>query len=1175
MIKYWTKYKEIFFLLLISLIPLLWYGTGSHQLIFSNDVGYNLNPVGLFKSKLFAWESTLNFGSTQAELTGFIPNFSIEALLTLLSHSVFNAQKIYVVSWFFTIMIVMYWFVKKIPVFANKPYMAFMAAVLFGINHFQLYAWRIFWRGLFSTYVTLPIFFILLTEYFEERRSLIRTSIFISLTLFLFNGGGSPPTFGALILLVLTLVLYYFLSGLLHKSAIHFLKKCTLLFIVAGLFTFLISSYWLLPYIYYAKNSYSTIVSGIGGVLQTLAWTDVVSANTSILNLLRASGTALWGADVAGYAQVYSQNPFFIILSYLAPVLALSAIIVAKKSSERKYIYIFSVFVVIAVLFSAGTHAPLRGFYVFLLKTIPGYVIFRSPIWKFGGLLWFSYAVLISFTISTFKERIYAYSDRMKEVKKLISHLIPVMFLVIVFGYNFPFFNGNFYKWNVGLDIMEEIPQYVLDFGKWVDTNLNDDSRTLLLPDLNTNWRAEAYKWGYWSLGPATYYVTTKNTLTNESSLINKEPPIVDSLYAALRNNDPIWLNLAKLLNVRYLLLQNDFFYNLSWQPTTPPSVYKSILTNSKDVAPLQTFAEWELYKVTGNTTPIIYTPTVLNFAGTDGTAIKDILEINSNRSLSARPLIVFLDDSITDKVKNNLPEGNNVIIQAKCVLCKPEEITSVTNSIFSEIPYASLLPDSVFYFYISWKEDRMLKNTSNFADQRIDVDLALADKRLSEINQLISRKDRSGSNDLIKLTAQRYSNLLADIMRQQTNLSESARNDYLVRILEYLEAQRRYIREISDQNMISKLIPDLSYSILRATQEIKTNVWMTNEENDQKFTVNLDKADNYSLTISNNKGKQTSVFIDGNRQTAEDTVFLTQGVHQVELRSPNDNLVDSQHATSSGQYDLNYGEKVSFPVSGFSGQNTYQIKFNYRIIQGKAPSVILHQDNDEKSIGTDLSSDNSLKDDGKWNNFTKVFSSNVDAKSGVIDIIKMGFDNSESIFEISNLTVNEMVTPQLLFVRKSGGSSLYAPRITFQKLSPIRYRVHVENATAPYFLNFGEQFDRSWEIYMKNSQPLSLRDGHFTSYFNGDVKEIRPQNIFLDRELFTDVMSKASGGNFHFQTNGFGNGWYITKIGTYDISIVYWPQVFYYFGIIISGIILLISLAILFKLNKLNDKQN
>lgn len=798
------KYKDILFILLIGIIvPLLWYGSDPNTIIASHDVGSFLNPVELAKTRLFTWYSGINFGRSQTDASGSIIYYGLEALGAFLTGSVFTGQKIVVILWFIFPMLVLYILLQKIPVFKNKPYMAFFAALIFQFNHFQQQGWRVFWRTRFSTYILLPIILILLIDYLEGRRKLLKTAVYIGLSVFLLNGGGSPPVFGANILLVLVTIFYYLLINF-RNNFIIYLKR-SILFILAGaVSTLLMSSFWFIPYLYNSLKTYSQIVQSMGGVSASLAWTDVVSQYTSTLNLLRNVGLLFWDTS-SGDPHLFFANPILIIFSFIWPILTFSAIFFAKKHEEKKYVILFLLFAVIGLIFTAGTHPPFRSFYVFFLNYIPGYVIFRSPLYKFGNLLWFSYAVLIAFSLSSIFEKIKSYSRSV-----LWSKFLPLFFLSFILLWDYPVFKNQFFDFNKDFSTVLKIPPYVFDFGNWMDKNIDPNARTLLLPDSDKNWRWEVYRWRYSSFGSQLIpFLTTKNTISNDVSALDMEQTIVmlDKLYELIKNNDPIWLTIARKFNIRYLILRRDYYYDLDWMPTTQPNLYEKILAQESNVEKIKTSGEWDLYRIkTDIPVEKIYLVNKPVFYSQNDDNIILPLSIMRQKGLVSSDNIHLIP---AKGISNNADDSQNVIVAPSPI----DSFLPVGNDGLV-LPKTEFLPDSPLYFLVDNKERELLKNAVMPEDMaNIYIDLSL--NRLAELNEFINLKV-----DLKKIenVSSRYILLLNDMKRNIDKLLQSKKDTDRIAIrskgflIEEKKLFKMWINEQSSQPVKNILGENLEY---------------------------------------------------------------------------------------------------------------------------------------------------------------------------------------------------------------------------------------------------------------------------------------------------------------------------------------------------------------------------
>jgi len=108
-------------------------------------------------------------------------------------------------------------------------------------------------------------------------------------------------------------------------------------------------------------------------------------------------------------------------------------------------------------------------------------------------------------------------------------------------------------------------------------------------------------------------------------------------------------------------------------------------------------------------------------------------------------------------------------------------------------------------------------------------------------------------------------------------------------------------------------------------------------------------------------------------------------------------------------------------------------------------------------------------------------------------------------------------------------------PKITFEKINPTKYLVHVR-ATEPFYLVFSESYHPQWRLYIN-------KEGEQTSWIEA-------------------LFQKPISDDKHFLVNGYANAWYVDpeQLGIRDeefsITLLYWPQSLYYLGCITSVIV-------------------
>lgn len=231
----------------------------------------------------------------------------------------------------------------------------------------------------------------------------------------------------------------------------------------------------------------------------------------------------------------------------------------------------------------------------------------------------------------------------------------------------------------------------------------------------------------------------------------------------------------------------------------------------------------------------------------------------------------------------------------------------------------------------------------------------------------------------------------------------------------------------------------------------------------------------------------------------------------------------------------------------------SYLFSFDYQSLNAKNASYYLDFNNKEK---TKLSEDLPIKDKN-WNTFSKTIKVPdgattaslyvyVDSKDEKTNIINR-YDNFKMI-QVTDLNdayylVSE---PEVKLIEPTS--------ITFDLINPTKKLVHIKGATTPFYLAMSENYHEQWQLQFNNSKN--------NGFFNSWVPFIKPDRI---------------QDEYHYKLNDFLNAWYIdtaqvceSKVesqksesgciknadGSYDIemTIEFFPQRWFYLGLLISG---------------------
>ncbi len=192
-----------------------------------------------------------------------------------------------------------------------------------------------------------------------------------------------------------------------------------------------------------------------------------------------------------------------------------------------------------------------------------------------------------------------------------------------------------------------------------------------------------------------------------------------------------------------------------------------------------------------------------------------------------------------------------------------------------------------------------------------------------------------------------------------------------------------------------------------------------------------------------------------------------------------------------------------------------------------------------------------------------------------------------ESSVAIRNLTLTKISYPKLIFKRLSESTEKIPvlPKITFTKINPTKYRVRVAGAVEPFTLVFSEEYNDRWKVYLRGGNARGEGMGNYiadnigamltrffspekqidsenaplvSSYFNGDIRELKSENIFINASVSETWGKKHIAGDRHTIANGYANAWRLEPQDVdykkdYELIIELSSQRIFYLGLGIS----------------------
>lgn len=1110
-IKIYSKFFEVLLIFVLSLTPLLWLASG--EIVLGHDSGFRLNPSQHLINLFYSLDPSNNFGYDWSAFKGFLITQAPEALFTAITGSLSAGQILTFILWFFLIGLSMYIFINSF--FPDKAYWVFrlFGSTFYMYNFFLLQGWFIAERAKFSLIAALPLGLLILYKTITKEYGLQKGTIFFSLTFFFLNGGGSPPFYGSLLIIYGITFLYLTVESIKkhgYKELIYSLKVVLLFF--AGFF--IINAYWILPQLRLFINNYNSVLSGSGGIEGIINWEATISQHASFINLFRLQGIPDWyGNDHHRYANEFINNPILILASFIPFFIILYGLYVYRRERTNNYKLRNLIFIMILIsfLFTAGGHSPFGFLYTFLILHIPGFAIFRSSFYKFGPMYWFSFIFLVGF----FLNLLLLYFVK----RKIIYSLLGIVAIVAILAYHHPFFISNFFAWQDPFTTKVKIPNYVFQMAKRINTT-DVFSRILLLPKFDPGFGSDLYSWGFWSHDALPRLFTDRSIVSNSS----RYPKIVENIYEAIsRNDENSFLRLAGISGINRVLWRDDVLYS---DKSTKSKNFINLKNNLEKFAGVireKTYGAWTFYRITSPYyLPIFYSSDTTIYSQSKSLSLNDVLSDDKTQ----RKQVVLFTESIKNKDQKVRSLSYKDIVEAECILCTQEESNMHKGGL--KMPDITLLPGSTFYFISTWKEQKAYEINKNDPISRIDYDLGYASKRIAEMKEITKAKLKYNSRMLVKQAIERYTSLIEDSIKQASLLPEYQRNKQFIKIQSYLNSHYKHLG--LEPNLYESALEDfesLSLFIQNHLTDLESKSWFTNTQESQiKYSILIENSGNYSFHIVDKTPQPKNIEIDGISVLEKDNIFLTKGVHRLNLIYPSfQNLLN---ASESGELILPFGKRRKFSIKDYSQKDTYVIRFDYKIISGRLGASIVQERKNEK-----IKQDITFTQNSIWNSLSFVLNPLPNTTSLELQFYPTGFETSGAIVQTKNLTVTKTFIPKVFFSKTLPISDRQLPRISFKMADPTKYLVYIENATNPYILNFGESYSDEWRGYILNGSDDPL----------------------LQKQ--------------HYIVNGYANGWYIDKLGNYTIMIEYYSQRVFYIGLLLSSASLVIFIALLLSNTK------
>lgn len=1143
----WDRAIDIIVMVVLALLPLYWL-PGDYT-VLGHDSGYPLDPVRYLTTRLSTWRQDDVFGGDMSYSMGAIPLHAIEAGFVKLGLSVPSAQKANLIVWFIAIEVSMYLFATYLNRHVNHRNFPIIATVLYAVNYYTLEFWKLGAGTTFSAYTAFPLVLLTLFMLTEGVLTPVLSGIVAAVTLSVFNAGGGfgLPLFGGLAIAFIVYAIYQI--TIVDAQARRRETKRFVLWMVSLFSVYVVlNAYWLLPFIWYASHNFDLNIASGGGIAGVKSWTDSVSQTTSISNLLRLQGIPDWYNNIKHpFSNTVLNNVVFIIVSFLFAPLAYGSVLLLKNVWQKRMIGYFFFLSLVGLFFTAGTHAPTGYLYGLLMDYVPGFVIFRSPQFKFVPMIYLAFSVLIAYTICTLS---------IMMSRKWVKLAYWIIIAVIYFGYHFPFFTSIFFDWNLPLTLRVIVPKYIYKLTSILDSTVSD-TRLLLLPSLNSLWKVEAYRWGLWTPQNLVTLLTGHGTLENQQTVPQAARELLNRFYDELRSGNPLALRFVSFFRSPTVLLRNDMYTDLDWTPTENSNVYSDTLPRLGFQLIVQKGA-WNIYSLINWQDPglLRLETSLTSFSGPSeaipGVVIAQQNAFVWNESMKVVPALKTIFSSLP------IIQHIEAVSCGSCLLAQPAEA----------IPsgFVRLLPGSRFYFLKQWKERQLLTTTDS--KQRMINLLGLTSVRLTE---LIALRTNQAPGYLVDQTASLFRDYWESI-RESMQSDPTILHDYaLLRLMtSYLEKEK---------NSIESILPDITgithdqllgslHNILDISMQIGT---IRSESINGILTYRIIGRQGlirFYLDAGQLPYDRSGAAIAphtlriGSTDVPLKTIVNGPMVELTEASIPKDSDLSLMFPHAESLLGPLVREQNTFTdpeetcltgkVEAFRRRDLYRahVEFGDEVPVSAKVYVRLERSTVNTSTGKTFAnpypvSTYILADQGKKKQTDVVFQGS-DSDTGAL--VSFCTSNGNPGKYLSSIEVARIISPYL-YIQTEPLLEAHTEPVVFTKIDPTTYRFTISDVRSRVLI-FDQRFHPGWRI-----RPISLDSTRDSSL------------PWIDRTVFN---------NQHFPVNGYLNGWYLPEHAQGVYELYFYPQQLFSRGVLISAVglgVLMFAWAVYFFIRRMKGR--
>lgn len=594
----WKVIFDVALLLLIGLIPLLWFQ--GNLLINGADLEFPVTPVDNFYRRRYLWDDRLYTGWDQSqEAPHLFPYYPLLAFLEILGFSLVEIEMIWFVIIFTLPALSMYYLVSYLSEPKIRRIAALTSALFYTLNLHVIVFWHDGNQTILLAYGMWPILLALWMKGLrkESLRDQLKTATLIGLaSLLMAPSSSSPPT---IIVTTIILALYFihylfttmgtqWIRAIIDRSFRYergrLIRAFRFVGIVFGIYL-LVNSWWSLPIINITQQT---------GLVPASAVLHF-SREASFMEFVRLLG--FWGwyegyldMPYFTFAENYATDPLLVLTTLILPLIAFLGLILAPK--EDRDVPFFALIAVVGLFMAKSFHEPFGELYSWIFYNLPGAWAFRNPYKRFEGLAALGYAFLGGILVARSYDRIRT-SAKGKGLVILGGLGIALIVITATFAPSYPLLTGNAIEERMRV----EIPAYYSELESWLEGH-GEDYRVFLLPVKQRNLPYMSYYWGYSGTDIISHLISTSQVRDYRPRASANYAEFYEYVFNLTRKREamsPYIGRIIGLLSAKYILL--DKSADWSFYYLDPPE-YSSMIARSQDgVVYTETIGEVVIYE--------------------------------------------------------------------------------------------------------------------------------------------------------------------------------------------------------------------------------------------------------------------------------------------------------------------------------------------------------------------------------------------------------------------------------------------------------------------------------------------------------------------------------------------------------------------------------------------------